>query len=114
MPNSRHAASQPAITTTPTTTGGAMSPILLLPADRVMPFAAAPYRRRLSRSYFEVFYELRRERLGPIGVLRQQIRGDHQIVGGLEALFGDDADALRLGVAAVEHFKLVEALDAEG
>jgi len=39
MPNARHAASQAAITMSPTASGGAMSPSVFRAACMVMPFA---------------------------------------------------------------------------
>src|SRR6266545_913660 len=61
----------------------------------------------------EVLHEGRRESLCPIDLLRQQALIHHQVIRRLPALLGDDADPQGLGVAAVEHYELVAALDGE-
>src|SRR5690554_4820175 len=114
MPNTRQAASQPAITSRPTTSGGAMSPSFFRTAWIVMGPTWSSSPDVSACGDLEVLHELRREALLPVGVGGKEAFLHHQLVGRLPARLGDDAHAHGLGVAAIGDLELVEALDAEG
>src|SRR3954464_11172284 len=109
MEKTRQAASHPAITSTPTTSGGAMSAIFF----RLEAIAPPAISVSSARRDLEVLHELGREALLPVGIGGEQAFLHHQLVGRLPARLGDDAHAHGLGVAAVGDLQYIKSLDAD-